>query len=230
MSAQKQGKTVPIPESEFTGVYYSWREQHLREIGVEAAVRVAAVSARGEKTTTTTTTTTPKPTITTTPSKKHAPTPATASPSTTALSTPTPDPLIANRSHNRSNNEEHIRLKLELDWIVSFDPRVAPARLQAAGSTVFHSPYFSSASGAAAWADSAEWPWSQGGGGGGERRKWYRWQEEPEKEEGEVEVGEDEHEDEQHTASTASSFLSSSTAHSYYAQGLLKDGEKNQRE
>ncbi|KAI0835465.1 hypothetical protein F5Y06DRAFT_276332 [Hypoxylon sp. FL0890] len=110
-------------------------------------------------------------------------------------------------------------MKLDLDWAVSFDPPVSPARDQAvncvAGSTVFHSPYFSSASDATAWAGAAGWPWH-------ERRRcqWYKWQEEPEKEE-EKEKGE-----EDKTASSAST-LPPSLDH---RQDLEKEGKEEHSE
>ncbi|KAI0116670.1 hypothetical protein F4776DRAFT_666424 [Hypoxylon sp. NC0597] len=188
MSARKPRKTDPIPEAEFTGVCYSWRDQHMKEFDQEAAACAAAIGARGKKTSTTT------------PTEKHD-------------SPPTTDPLIASPSRNRSN-DQRVRVNLRVDWSVSFDPPLAPAHPQAPGyvrgNTVFHSPYFSSASGAAAWADLAEWPWSEG-----ERRQWYKWHEEPEKE--------DEDDD------TASSTSSSSPALSR-GQRLAKEAKKVQNE
>ncbi|KAI1140909.1 hypothetical protein F5Y05DRAFT_423792 [Hypoxylon sp. FL0543] len=128
------------------------REQFLKELDSKAATCAAACSNK----------------ISTTSSAQHD-------------STPALDPLVINPGRDRSN-EERIRMKLELDWAVSYDPPLSPARAQAGarmiGSTVFHSPYFSSASDATAWADSAGWPWREG-----ECRQRNKWQEEPQMEE-----------------------------------------------
>lgn len=200
MAAGKPRKTVSIPESEFTGVHYSWRDQHMKEFDQEAAACAAAVGARGKKKANTSTL-----------AEKHE-------------SPHTIDPLIISPSRSGfSHDQRAVRVNLRLDWSVSFDfdppLPLAPAHHPQApgcvtGSTTFHSPYFSSASGAATWADSAEWPWSEG-----ERRQWYKWREEPEKEE----------EDGDETASSSTSMSSSSPALNR-GQRLEKEAKKAQNE
>ncbi|OTA97563.1 hypothetical protein M434DRAFT_7784 [Hypoxylon sp. CO27-5] len=194
MPVGKQRKLDPIPESEFTGVRYSWRDQHMKEFDKEAAACAAAVGARGKK--------------------KMVTTNATASSTEKHESPPTTDPLIVTPSPY-CTNDQPTRVSLRLDWSLSFDPPLIPgnpgALSYANGTTVFHSPYFATKRGAAAWTDSAEWPWSEG-----ERRQWFKWREEPEKED----------EDD----GTASSTHSSSPAALSRGQRPEKEAKKGQDE